>query len=124
MDTWPGVILAKVKLEYRLTSGSVFITPWQLGPKRRIPSSPAISTISRSILAPSWLSSLKPEVLTMHTFTPFSAQSRRVGATRVLRTMTWARSTSWGTSLMDLDTSTPRISPPLGLTGVMEPLKP
>ena len=66
----------------------------------------------------------KPELTTAATRTPAAAQSRSTWATSSARTITSARSTGSGTSLMEAYDGRPCTSGALPLTGYTFPGKP
>lgn len=93
-----GVVAAKVAL--RFTSGSVLTTPMQLGPTMRIrcPRNVALSLASNN--APSDPTSLNPAVMTMSPRTPFLPHAVTTESTWSFATVTIAKSTGPGMSLM------------------------
>ena len=103
------------------TSGSVLITPMQLGPTMRRPPLRTNSHSSRSSAAPSSPVSAKPAVITTRPPTPFSTHSATTPITASRGTATTARSTASGTARIDGYAFSEWIAPAFGLTGKMAP---
>ena len=93
------------------------IAPMQLGPTKRMPDFWAIATNSFWAIAPASSASAKPEDITMTTLTPAAAQSSTASFTDEAGTITRASSIGALTSVIFVNASKPRITPPLGLTG-------
>ena len=98
IPTFPrgGMSLAKVAL--RRASGSVLMTPRQLGPTRRIPVARQISSSSRWARPPASPTSAKPADSTTSERTPDSPHSRATSRTPAPGTAITARSTGSGRS--------------------------
>ncbi len=93
------------------------ITPRQLGPMMRMPYSLALATRSRSSLAPSSPTSLKPAEMTTAVGTPASPHSSMMPGIDTAGVTMTARSTFSGMDAMLLWAWMPRTLGRLGLTG-------
>ena len=97
----PGRAGVGAKVAFKRTSGSVLITPMQLGPTMRMPCSRTRSRTSASTAAPAAPVSAKPAVITTRPRTPASRQSRTTAGTAPLGTAIRARSIGSGTAATD-----------------------
>jgi len=115
--TGPAGGQAGANVASRPTPASVFKTPRQLGPTRRMPWRRAHSRSARSRSAPSAPVSLKPAVITTTPFTPFRPHSSRAASTWAAGTTITARSTSPGIAEMLGHASTDCTTLAPGFTG-------
>ena len=92
----PGGGMFGAKVAFRATAESVFRSPMQLGPTRRMPWARTRATSSSSRAIPSPPTSLKPAVMTTSAFTPFRPHESTTSRTCAFGTTTTARSTGPG----------------------------
>ena len=92
----PGRAGTGAKVALRLSSGSVLMTPMQLGPIMRTPAARTAARSWRSRSTPSPPISEKPAVITTSPFTPLAMHSSTTAWTWSRGTMTTAKSTSSG----------------------------
>ncbi len=97
----PGRAGVGAKVALRRTSGSVLITPMQLGPIIGMPAARTVSRSRRSRAAPSAPVSPKPAVITTRPRTPLTTHSSTACWTASRGTATTARSIGSGTVASD-----------------------
>ena len=118
----PGGGTASLNVALSRSSGSLLITPRQLGPTSRMLCDRARSSISRWRAAPSAPISWNPDEITTAVRTPAAPASRSASSTRAAGTATMARSTCSGRSVKWADDATPATTAPLGCTTCRVPV--